>query len=86
MSEAEERPNEGETIQLDKFLKLADLAESGGAAKHLVRSGAIRVNGEVETRRGRKLKHGDVVNVNGEDFVIETTPDTGEAGDEAPES
>ena len=75
MSEAEDPANTGETIQLDKFLKLANLAASGGAAKHLIRSGEITVNGEVETQRGRKLKHGDVVNVNGEDYVIETTPD-----------
>ena len=62
-----------ETINLDQFLKLANLAPSGGAAKQLVRSGAVKVNGEEEVRRGRKLHHGDVVTLNGEDYVIEVT-------------
>ena len=61
-----------ETIELDRFLKMAQLASSGGQAKHLIRSGEIQVNGEVETRRGRKLRHGDVVTASGEDYVIET--------------
>ena len=64
-----------ETIKLDQFLKLADVVGSGGEAKHVIRSGAVMVNGEVETRRGRKLRSGDVVSVNGEDYVIEATAD-----------
>ncbi len=66
---------EEETIQLDQFLKLADIVGSGGAAKHLIRSGAVKVNGDEETRRGRKLRNGDVVTYEGEDYVIETTSD-----------
>ena len=62
-----------ESIKLDQFLKLADLAPSGGTAKQLIRSGAVKVNGEEEARRGRKLHHGDVVTLNGEDYVIEVT-------------
>ena len=54
-------------------MKLADLAPSGGAAKQLIRSGVVKVNGEEEVRRGRKLHHGDVVTLNGEDYVIEVT-------------
>lgn len=50
-----------ETIKLDQFLKLAQIVDSGGQAKHLIQAGFVRVNGEVETRRGRKLRHGDVV-------------------------
>ena len=50
-----------ETIKLDQFLKLAQIVDSGGQAKHLIQAGYVRVNGEVETRRGRKLHHGDVV-------------------------
>ncbi|MCA9057190.1 MAG: RNA-binding S4 domain-containing protein [Planctomycetaceae bacterium] len=61
-----------ETIPLDQFLKLANVVQSGGEAKMLIRSEAVRVNGETETRRGRKLRHGDRVEVNGEEFVIET--------------
>ena len=64
-----------ETIDLDRFLKLADIVGTGGQAKHLIRSGAVLVNDEMETRRGRKLRDGDVVTVNGEDYVIEATPD-----------
>ncbi|MCP4173196.1 MAG: RNA-binding S4 domain-containing protein [Fuerstiella sp.] len=75
MSE-EENTNDGEeTIQLDQFLKLADLVGSGGEAKHVIRSGVVMVNGKEETRRGRKLKHGDVVTFSGEEYVIEATPD-----------
>lgn len=62
-----------EYIKLDQFLKLADLAASGGEAKYLIRTGEIFVNGHEETRRGRKLRHGDVVTVNGEDYVIEAS-------------
>ncbi|MCA9037359.1 MAG: RNA-binding S4 domain-containing protein [Planctomycetaceae bacterium] len=65
-------PSSEETIPLDQFLKLAHVVQSGGEAKHLIREGAVTVNGEVETRRGRKLRNGDRVTVNGEDFVIET--------------
>lgn len=64
-----------ETIKLDQFLKLADIVGSGGEAKHLIRSGVVKVNGEEETRRGRKLRNGDTVTYDGEDYVIETTPE-----------
>ena len=50
-----------ETIRLGQVLKLAGLAGSGGEARALIESGAVRVNGEVETRRGRQLHRGDVV-------------------------
>ena len=52
-----------EMIRLGQFLKLADLVDSGADAKPLVRSGAVRVNGEVETRRGRQLHRGDIVDL-----------------------
>lgn len=48
-------------IRLGQFLKLADLVESGADAKPVLESGAVRVNGAVETRRGRQLHRGDVV-------------------------
>jgi ribosome-associated protein len=53
-------------IRLGQFLKLANLVESGADARPLIQSGAVRVNGEVETRRGRQLHRGDVVEVHGE--------------------
>ncbi len=48
-------------IRLGQLLKLANLVETGGAARGLLESGEVRVNGEVETRRGRQLSVGDVV-------------------------
>jgi ribosome-associated protein len=55
-----------ETIRLGQLLKLAGLAGSGGEARALIAQGTVRVNGEVETRRGRQLRRGDVVAVGGE--------------------
>jgi ribosome-associated protein len=51
----------GEVIRLGQLLKVAGLADSGGAAKALLAAGEVRVNGEPETRRGRQLHDGDVV-------------------------
>lgn len=51
----------GDYITLDALLKAAGLVHSGGAAKLLIADGAVLVNGAVETRRGRKLRSGDVV-------------------------
>lgn len=48
---------------LDQFLKLTSIAESGGQAKVMIQSGQVKVNGEVETRRRRKLAAEDVVEV-----------------------
>jgi ribosome-associated protein len=58
----------GDMIRLGQLLKLAGLAESGGDARALIERGAVTVNGEVETRRGRQLHPGDVVAA-GEDSV-----------------
>ncbi|MBA4177070.1 MAG: RNA-binding protein [Leptothrix sp. (in: Bacteria)] len=51
----------GDHITLDALLKATGLAASGGAAKVLIADGAVQVNGECETRRGRKLRAGDLV-------------------------
>ena len=48
-------------MKLDQFLKWQNLASSGGEAKFLIKSGSVKVNGEIETRRGRKLNKGDKV-------------------------
>jgi ribosome-associated protein len=48
-------------IRLGQLLKLAGAVESGGEVKSVLSSGFVRVNGEVETRRGRQLHRGDVV-------------------------
>lgn len=52
-------------IRLGQFLKLADLIDTGGEGKILIASGDVTVNGEVDTRRGRQLRPGDVVAVRG---------------------
>ena len=49
------------TMKLDQFLKWKNLVSSGGEAKIFIKSGSVRVNGEIETRRGRKLNKGDKV-------------------------
>ena len=56
---------DSEYIKLDQALKLADVASTGGHAKFLILEGLVKVNGEVETRRGRKLKTQDIVEVEG---------------------
>jgi ribosome-associated protein len=58
----------GDMIRLGQALKLAGLAATGGEARALIEQGAISVNAEVETRRGRQLHQGDVVAL-GEDAV-----------------
>ena len=63
-------PIRGESIRLGQALKLSGLAESGGEARALVEDGAVTVNAEVETRRGRQLRHGDVVAVGAEALRI----------------
>lgn len=50
-------------IKLGQFLKLADLVDSGSEAKQVLAGGVVRVNGDVETRRGRQLERGDVVSL-----------------------
>jgi len=55
-----------ETIRLGQLLKLAGVVESGGEARELIQDGAVRVNGEVDRRRGRQLRAGDVVQAAGE--------------------
>ena len=62
-----------ETIKLDQFLKLAQIVHSGGEAKQLIQAGFVMVNGEVEIRRGRKLRHGDVVTVEDEELIVESS-------------
>jgi ribosome-associated protein len=52
-----------ETIRLSQFLKLANAVQDGVEAKFLIQDGVVKVNGEVETRRGRKLRPGDMVEV-----------------------
>ncbi|MBO5131112.1 MAG: S4 domain-containing protein YaaA [Romboutsia sp.] len=61
---------DSEYIKLDQFLKLVDVASTGGHAKFLIQEGLVKVNGEVETRRGKKLRSNDVVEVEGNKIKI----------------
>lgn len=59
-----------DTIKLDQFLKFQGLAQTGGQAKMLIQAGEVRVNGQIETRRGRKLVKGDRVTTLGETMEV----------------
>lgn len=65
------------SIRLGQALKLADLADSGTDAKDLIAGGQVRVNGEVETRRGRQLVGGDVVTSGDRSLIVEAESPTG---------
>jgi ribosome-associated protein len=58
-----------DTIRLGQLLKLADAVPTGAQVKDVLLAGAVRVNGEPEERRGRQLRRGDVVSVEGMDDV-----------------
>jgi ribosome-associated protein len=62
----------GEYIKLDQFLKLAQVVQTGGEAKHLILSGQVMVNNQIETRRGRKLYAGDVVRIGEDEIVVQS--------------
>ena len=57
-------------IKLGQALKLAGLVDSGVDAKFVIQDGLVKVNGAVETQRGKKLVSGDVVSYNGKEFTI----------------
>ena len=59
-----------EFIKLDALLKFAGLCETGGEAKELVQGGAVKVNGEVCTMRGKKIRPGDTVAYDGEELTV----------------
>ena len=60
-----------EYIKLDSLLKFAGLCDTGGFAKELVQQGAVRVNGEVCTMRGKEIRPGDTVEV--DRFLVHVT-------------
>ena len=59
-----------EFIKLGQALKAAGLVESGVDAKFVIQDGSVKVNGAVETQRGKKLYDGDVVEFENEKIVI----------------
>lgn len=61
----------GEYIKLGQALKAAGFTESGAASKDVISEGLVKVNGETEIQRGKKLRKGDIVLFNGEEIKIE---------------
>lgn len=59
-----------EFIKLGQALKLGGLVESGVEAKIVIQNGEVKVNGEVEYQRGKKLRDGDIVSFHGEELKI----------------
>ena len=59
-----------EHIKLDSFLKAVNEASSGGEAKIRIAAGEVAVNGAIELRRGRKLRPGDSVSINGNSYLV----------------
>lgn len=62
--------SEARKLCLDQFLKLSWVVETGGHAKFVIQNGEVKVNGEIETRRRRKLVVGDVVEIGGKQLVV----------------
>ncbi|WP_437191642.1 RNA-binding S4 domain-containing protein [Planctomicrobium sp. SH527] len=70
MADSSQGDQEEDTLRLDQFLKIVGVAETGGHAKLMIQGGEVQVNGELETRRRRKLRVGDTVTVQGETIEV----------------
>ena len=57
-------------IELNTFLKISGVEGTGGKIKIIIRSGSVKVNGEVETRNKRKLRAGDAVEYLGKEHIV----------------
>ena len=66
--------NEKPPLRLDQFLKMNLIAETGGQAKLLIQGGEVKLNGEIETRRRKKLAAGDQIEVFGDVFKVPDEP------------
>ena len=62
---------ETEFIRLDSFLKMCDAVQSGGHAKMVIQDGNVKVNGEICTMRGKKIRPSDKVEFEKKIFVVE---------------
>ena len=60
-----------EFIKLGQLLKLAGFVDSGVDAKYVIQDGLVKVNGEIDTRRGRKIVAGDIVEYEGNKVQVE---------------
>lgn len=65
-----EIPIRDEYIKLDQFLKFVNIASSGIEAKMMIKDGLVKVNGEVELRRGKKLHDQDQIEFDGDLYII----------------
>lgn len=70
MTHSDEITIRDDTIRLGQLLKLANLAEDGLQAKEFIENGLVKVDGEIETRRGRQLHPGAVISLNGQSITI----------------
>ena len=77
-----------EYIKLDQFLKWAGIADNGGFAKMMIQNGDVKVNNEIVYQRGKKVKNGDIVKVDGAGQFKVVAPvlsaDEAKAEDEVP--
>ena len=63
-----------EFIKLGQLLKLADMVQDGVEAKYVITDGLVKVNGEVDDRRGRKVYEGDIVSYDGKENAARPAP------------
>lgn len=68
----QELPIRDSMIRLGQALKLGSLVEDGAQARTVIEDGLVKVNGDIEERRGRQLHDGDVITLNGISVVIRT--------------
>lgn len=59
-----------EFIKLGQALKLAGVVDDGVQAKYVIQDGLVKVNGEVDVRRGRKVYENDIISYNGEEIKV----------------
>ncbi|KUO76311.1 MAG: RNA-binding protein [Clostridia bacterium BRH_c25] len=59
-----------EFIKLDQFLKFESIVGTGGEAKNVIKDGLVKVNGSIETSRGKKLYRGDTIEAFGEEIKL----------------
>jgi len=62
--------NDGDSIELNVFIKRLGLAATGGQAKIIIREGKVLLNGTPETRNKKKLFDGDIVEIDGKKYVV----------------
>ncbi len=74
MSAPLEVPIRDESIRLGQLLKLAGVVDDGATAREVIERGLVTVNGEVDTRRGRQVRVGDVVTLEDQALTITSEP------------